>query len=65
MIENLRSQSLRFNIKPFKAKRIINQVSELVAQWPDYFAAKGVSENDIEILKGTIPHHELTDLALQ
>lgn len=57
-IENLMSQSLRFNIKPFKAKRIINQVSELVAQWPDYFATKGVCENDIEILKGIIPHQK-------
>jgi len=57
-IENFMSQSLRFNFKPFKAKRIINQVSELVGQKPEYFAANGVSENDIEILKGTIPYHE-------
>ena len=45
-------------LQPFKAKRIINQVSELVAQWPDYFATKGVCENDIEILKGIIPHQK-------
>ena len=57
-IENLMSQSLRFNIISFKTKRIINQVSELFVQWPEYFAATGVSENDIEILKGTIPYHE-------
>lgn len=43
-------------VEPFKAKRIINQVSELVSQWPEYFTANGVSEHDIEIIKGIIPY---------
>lgn len=53
--ENLLSQSTRFGLKPFKAQKIINQVKELVAEWPAYFQRHGVGAGDLERLKAVIP----------
>ena len=36
-IENLLSQSLRFGLKRFKAKKIIDEVSQLTNEWRNYF----------------------------
>ena len=54
-IENLRSQASRFGLQEFKAKAIVNQVRELVAQWPLYMARFGVGDGDIERLRKIIP----------
>ena len=54
-VENMLSQSKRFGIKAFKAKKIINEVQDLVSQWPSYFVRHGVDGIDIERLKGIIP----------
>ncbi|MBE1299727.1 MAG: type II toxin-antitoxin system HipA family toxin [Alteromonadaceae bacterium] len=54
-IDNLLSQSVRFGLKPFKARRIVSHVQELVAQWPAYFRQHGVGEGDIERLRAVIP----------
>jgi serine/threonine-protein kinase HipA len=54
-VENMLSQSKRFGIKTFKAKKIINEVKDLVAQWPSFFASHGVDDADVERLKGIIP----------
>ncbi len=54
-IENLLSQSKRFALKPFKAKKIIKETQELVSQWPQYFASQCVGEGDLERLRGIIP----------
>lgn len=55
-IENLLSQSQRFGLKQFKAQRIINDVKELVSEWPTYFAKLNVGDGDLERLKGIIPN---------
>lgn len=54
-IDNLLSHAARFGFKTFKAKRIINTVQELVAQWPHYFKQHDVGDGDLERLKGIIP----------
>lgn len=53
--ENVLSQSTRFGLKQFKAQKIVNQVKELVAEWPAYFQKHGVGAGDIERLKAVIP----------
>jgi len=54
-VENLLSQSVRFGLKNFKAKRMLSQVQELVAEWPGYFRQHGVSDGDIATLEHVIP----------
>ena len=54
-LENLISQSKRFGIKPFKARRMVDEVMELVSQWATYFRANNVGEGDMERLKYVIP----------
>lgn len=54
-IENLLSQANRFGLQEFKAKAIVNQVRELVAQWPQHMARFGVGDGDIERLRKIIP----------
>ncbi|WP_414829965.1 type II toxin-antitoxin system HipA family toxin [Alteromonas sp. H39] len=54
-ITNLLSQSDRFGIKHFKARKIISQVEELTAEWHHYFKQHGVGEGDLERLNGIIP----------
>ena len=56
-IENLLSQSERFGLKRFKAKKVIDEVLDLVSQWPCYFKKHGVGDGDLERLKGLIPMH--------
>lgn len=56
-IENLLSQSERFGLKRFKAKKIIVDVLDLVSEWPSYFQQHGVGNGDIERLKVVIPSH--------
>ncbi|UAA38772.1 type II toxin-antitoxin system HipA family toxin [Paraneptunicella aestuarii] len=53
--ENLLSQSTRFGLKAFKAQKILNQIKELVAEWPTYFKQHGVGDGDLERLKAVIP----------
>src|SRR5690606_1644845 len=52
--ENLVSQSRRFGLQPYKARAIIKEVQELVAEWPIYFRRHGVGDGDIEILRSII-----------
>lgn len=54
-LENLLSQSLRFGLKAFKAKKIISEIQELCSEWPGYFSKLNVGDGDIERLKGIIP----------
>lgn len=54
-IENLISQSQRFGLKPFKAKKIVQEVLELISQWTYYFKKHGVGDGDLERLKAVIP----------
>ncbi len=54
-VENLLSQSLRFGIKRFKAKKVIDEVTELTREWQQYFSHLGVGQGDIERLKAIIP----------
>lgn len=53
-VENLVSQSRRFGLQPYKARAIIKEVQELVAEWPIYFRRHGVGDGDIEILRSII-----------
>jgi len=57
-IENLLSQCKRFAIQPARARKIINELSELVHEWPVYFSQAGVQDGDIERLKSVIPDIE-------
>lgn len=57
-IENLLSQSMRFALKPVKARKIIAEVKELTNEWPIYFSRNRVSDGDIERLKGVVPEWE-------
>ena len=52
---NLLSQSERFGIKQFKARKLVGEVQELINELPHYFKKHGVGEGDIERLKGIIP----------
>lgn len=54
-VENLLSQSLRFGLKQFKAKKIIEEVAALSHEWSFYFKQQGVGEGDLERLKAVIP----------
>jgi serine/threonine-protein kinase HipA len=56
-IDNLLSQSERFGLKRFKAKKIIREALDLVSQWPYYFKEHGVGDGDLERLKAVIPIH--------
>lgn len=56
-VENLLSHASRFGLKEFKAKRHINTIKELLAEWPHYFRKYGVGEGDIERLRGVIMIH--------
>lgn len=56
-IENLLSQSERFGLKRFKAKKIIKETLDLVSEWPSYFKKNGIGDGDIERLKSVIPLH--------
>lgn len=55
-IDNLLSQSLRFGLKPFKARKMIEEVRQLTQQWQAYFSQHGVSTGDIERLKAIVPN---------
>ncbi|WDE12345.1 type II toxin-antitoxin system HipA family toxin [Thalassomonas haliotis] len=54
-IENALSQSRRFGLTQSKAKKIADKVQELTMEWRRYFSDSGVSDADIERLKGVIP----------
>ncbi len=55
-IENLRSQAYRFGVGATKANNIIQQVTEVVAEWPAFFKqAADVSDMDLQRLQGVIP----------
>lgn len=54
-VQNMLSQSLRFGLKEFKAKGLVKEVSELVAEWPHYFSNYGVSDADISRLPSLLP----------
>ena len=53
-VENLLSQSRRFGLQPYKAKAVVKEVQELVAEWQVYFNRHGVGDGDIEILRSII-----------
>ncbi len=54
-VENLLSQSERFGLKAFKAKKIISDIRELTCEWASYMKAHGVGDGDLERLKSVIP----------
>ena len=54
-IENALSQSKRFGLSRTKAKVIIANVEEITREWVPYFKKHGVSDSDIERLRGVIP----------
>ncbi len=54
-LENALSQAKRFGLTQAKAKAVMARVEEVTAEWPPYFDKLGVSEADIERLKGVIP----------
>jgi serine/threonine-protein kinase HipA len=54
-MENILSQSLRFGLKSFKAKKILQEVTELCSEWQAYYNNNGVGAGDIERLKNIIP----------
>lgn len=54
-IENMLSQATRFGLKEFKARRIVDEIRDLVAQWPAYMAGCKVKEGDIKRLQSVIP----------
>jgi serine/threonine-protein kinase HipA len=54
-VENILSQSLRFGLKPFKAKKMLQEVTELCSEWQAYYNNNGVGAGDIERLKNIIP----------
>lgn len=54
-INNLLTQSMRFGLKPFKAKKIIDEVRQLTQEWQTYFLQQNVGTGDIERLKAIIP----------
>ena len=53
--ENLLSQSERFGLKQFKAKRILAEVKALAGEWLHYFKRYGVTDQDMNRLGGIIP----------
>lgn len=60
-IENALSQARRFGLTQAKAKKVINRLQDLVWEWPGYFSKAGVSDLDIERLKGVIPAISLVE----
>lgn len=54
-VDNLLSQSKRFGLKAFKAKKMVNDVMELIDEWPVYFARFGVGAGDLARLKLILP----------
>ncbi|GGD75263.1 type II toxin-antitoxin system HipA family toxin [Lacimicrobium alkaliphilum] len=54
-VENLLSQHRRFGLSVAKAKSIFNDVSDVTLTWPEAFSASGVTDEDIERLRGVIP----------
>ncbi|PWW36913.1 serine/threonine-protein kinase HipA [Idiomarina loihiensis] len=54
-INNVLSQCRRFGVTPHKAKSLVKNIQELVAEWPAYFKNNGVADGDIERLKAVIP----------
>ena len=54
-VDNLLSQSKRFGLKAFKAKKMVDDVMQLIAEWPVYFGRLGVGAGDIERLKLILP----------
>jgi serine/threonine-protein kinase HipA len=53
-VENILSQSRRFGLQPYKARAVVKEVQELVAEWQVYFKHHGVGAGDIEILRNII-----------
>jgi serine/threonine-protein kinase HipA len=56
-INNALSQAKRFGLQAYKAQKIVDQVRELVSEWPSYMQRSGVQPGDIERLKAVIPEH--------
>lgn len=54
-LENALSQASRFGLTPPKAKKFIADIQEVTSQWQPFFTSMGISEPDIERLKGIIP----------
>lgn len=54
-VDNIVSQARRFGVQEFKARKMLQQVKDLVAEWPHYMANEGVHEGDIQRLKSIIP----------
>ncbi|MDV6328425.1 type II toxin-antitoxin system HipA family toxin [Idiomarina sp. Sol25] len=54
-IDNVLSQCRRFGVTPKKAKNILENIRELVGEWPVYYKENGVADGDIERLKAVIP----------
>lgn len=54
-IDNVLSQCRRFGVTPKKAKNILENIRELVGEWPAYYKENGVADGDIERLKAVIP----------
>lgn len=55
-IDNVLSQSKRFGLRRFKAKRIVREVAELVHEWQCYFMNHEVSSADIGRLTSMMPN---------
>lgn len=53
---NLVSQSKRFGLSTLKARAIVSDIHDLVSGWEEHFSRAGVSDGDIERLKGVIPN---------
>jgi serine/threonine-protein kinase HipA len=53
-IDNIMSQCTRFGLKNKKASTIVNDISEIVAEWKQAFVADGVGEGDIRRLDSII-----------
>ena len=54
--KNLLSQAKRFGLSAQKAQAIVNDIHDLVDDWEVHFSRAGVSDGDIERLKGIIPN---------
>ncbi|MGM7317920.1 MULTISPECIES: type II toxin-antitoxin system HipA family toxin [Idiomarina] len=54
-IDNVLSQCRRFGVTPNKAKNLLKNIQELIAEWPAYYKKNGVGDGDIERLKAVIP----------
>ena len=55
--ENILSQCARFLVKPDEAKRIVDEMAEIVRNsWYKVMRSEGVSERDAELLKGAFAY---------